>query len=168
MFVHKVNKFHLMSVYTRERNCDFVSFEFTFVFFYFRFLYSFSISKYRICPIRRSIGMRPVSYATNVVYRWLTNNSVRKLRRSTAATVMTHNSHHVAMAVEKCFVLVCIHKSWFLDFFGAPFYISPVWAFLPIPIFLSLFACGYYLLVSLSFSLSLFFFHNSHSHYIIN
>lgn len=64
--------------------------------------------KKRIYLIRRSTGMKLVSFALSVVYHLLTNNLALKLKRSTAAIVMTHNSRHVAMAVEKCFVLVRI------------------------------------------------------------
>lgn len=52
--------------------------------------------------------MKLASFAISAVYRWLTNNSVQKPKRFTAAIVMTHNSHHVAMAVAKYFVLVRI------------------------------------------------------------
>lgn len=62
----------------------------------------------RICPTRKSIGTKSVSYAISAAYRWLTNNSVRNPKRFTAAIVMTHNSHHVVTAAAKYFVLVCI------------------------------------------------------------
>lgn len=60
----------------------------------------------RTCPTRRNIGMRPVSFATNAVFRSWTNNSVQKPRRSIVATVTIPNLHRVAMAAAKYSVRV--------------------------------------------------------------
>lgn len=76
----------------------------------------------RICRTRKNIGMKPASLVIDAVNRWSINNSARKLRRFTAAIVMTHNSHHVAMAVAKYFVLVrIIHTNIFDHTFVVPF-----------------------------------------------
>lgn len=50
--------------------------------------------------------MKLVSFAINVVFHWLTNNSVQKPKRFIAAIVMTHNLHRDAMAVAPYFVRV--------------------------------------------------------------
>lgn len=65
--------------------------------------------RYRICLTKRNTGMRPASLAIDAVNRWSINNSAQKPKRFTAATAMTHNSHHVAMAVARYSVLVRIH-----------------------------------------------------------
>lgn len=60
----------------------------------------------RTCRTRRSIGMKLVSSAINVVFHWLTNNSVQRPRRFIAAIVMTHSLPVAVMAVGKFFVRV--------------------------------------------------------------
>lgn len=73
-------------------------------------LFLLFVWKCRIYLTRRSTGMKLASFAISAVYRWLTNNLVQKPRKFTAAIVMTHNSHHVAMDAAKCFVLVRMNQ----------------------------------------------------------
>lgn len=50
--------------------------------------------------------MKLVSFAINVVFHWLTNNSVQRPKRFIAAIVMTHSLPVAVMAVGKFFVRV--------------------------------------------------------------
>lgn len=46
-------------------------------------------SLHRTCRTRTNIGMKLVSYATSVAYRWWTSSSDRKWKKSIAETAMT-------------------------------------------------------------------------------
>lgn len=50
--------------------------------------------------------MKLVSFAINVVFHWLTNNSVQRPKRFIAAIVMTHSLPVAVMVVGKFFVRV--------------------------------------------------------------
>lgn len=105
--------------------------------------------------------MKPASLVIDAVNRWSINNSARKLRRFTAAIVMTHNSHHVAMAVAKYFVLVrIIHTNIFDHIFVVPF---PFFSILVVVCVVLSMASEFFVVVVLLlfYSLSLFLFHRS-------
>lgn len=64
----------------------------------------------RICRTRTNTGTKPVSCAANVAFRWWTNSSGRRWRKSIAETATTHSSRPGVTDAETSFALViCLY-----------------------------------------------------------